>query len=227
MKASTLHSFLEECRAAITSDAIGAVVDQIETMIAASTGERAKLDGQLGEAVVAGRDPGKIHTAIAQLNQDVMTLEAARSGFSQKQADALKQEDADAKDALIGKHRKESDELAAAAKEFATAVEKARACGAKVPGLAKQHERTAGELESLGERRLSRASGIIRNTIGEIRRGDGVSEYGRRVDIVFAEILADNPAIMRRAQVMRRGRVGESNLARDMATEGWMKLAKS
>jgi len=25
---------------------------------------------------------------------------------------------------------------------------------------------------------------------------------------------------------MRRGRVGESNLERDMATEGWMKLAK-
>jgi hypothetical protein len=57
-----------------------------------------------------------------------------------------------------------------------------------VAGLAKQHERTVGELEALGERRLSRASGIIRNTIGEVRRGDGVSE---------------------------------------MATEGWMKLARA
>ena len=37
----------------------------------------------------------------------------------------------------------------------------------------------------------------------------------------------DNPSIMRRAQVMRRGRVGESNMARDMATESWMNLAKS
>jgi hypothetical protein len=36
-------------------------------------------------------------------------------------------------------------------------------------GLAKQHERTVGELEALGERRLSRASGIIRYTIGEVR----------------------------------------------------------
>jgi hypothetical protein len=26
---------------------------------------------------------------------------------------------------------------------------------------------------------------------------------------------------MRRAQIMRRGRVGETNQARDMATEGW------
>jgi hypothetical protein len=82
-----------------------------------------------------------------------------------------------------------------------------------------------GELEALGERRLSRASGIIRNTIGEVRRGDGVSEYGRRIDIGLEEVISDNPSILRRAQVLRRGRVGETNEARDMATEGWMKLA--
>jgi hypothetical protein len=61
--------------------------------------------------------------------------------------------------------------------------------------LAKQHERTVGELEALGERRLSRASGIIRNTIGEVRRGDGVSEYGRRIDIGLEEVISDNPSI--------------------------------
>jgi hypothetical protein len=81
-----------------------------------------------------------------------------------------------------------------------------------------------GELEALGERRLSRASGIIRNTISEVRRGDGVSEYGRRIDIGREEVTSDNPSILRRAQVLRRGRVGETNEARDMATEGWMKL---
>jgi hypothetical protein len=48
---------------------------------------RAKLDGQLQETIVGARDPGRIYTAIAQLDQDVMTLEAARAGFSQKQAD--------------------------------------------------------------------------------------------------------------------------------------------
>jgi hypothetical protein len=31
---------------------------------------------------------------------------------------------------------------------------------------------------------------------------------------------------MRRAQGMRRGRAGETNLAKDMATEGWMQMAK-
>jgi hypothetical protein len=60
MKAATLHSFLEDCRAAKTSETIGAAVDQIETMIGAVRAERSKLDGQLGEAVVSGRDPGKI-----------------------------------------------------------------------------------------------------------------------------------------------------------------------
>jgi hypothetical protein len=47
MKPSTLHSFLEDCRAEQTSETIGTVVDRIEAMIAASAGERAKLDGQL------------------------------------------------------------------------------------------------------------------------------------------------------------------------------------
>jgi hypothetical protein len=76
-------------------------------------------------------------------------------------------------------------------------------------------------VESRKQRPGKPASGIIRDTIGEVRRGDGVSEYGRRVDIGFAEILSDNPSIMRRAQIMRRGRVGETNQTRDMATEGW------
>jgi len=81
------------------------------------------------------------------------------------------------------------------------------------------------QLEVLGERRLTKASGIIRAAIGEVRRGDGVSEYGRRIDIALEDVLSDNPSIMRRAQILRRGRFGESNQARDMATEGWMKLA--
>jgi hypothetical protein len=48
---------------------------------------------------------------------------------------------------------------------------------------------------------------------------------GRRIDTGFAEILIDNPCVIRRAQVLRRGRVGETNQARDMATEGWVRLA--
>ena len=187
--------------------------------------ERATFEGQLQEAIVAGRDPGKIHTAIAQT--DLMTLQAALAGFSQRRADVLKLEAAANKKAQLDRHRLQSQELEAATKEFTAALEKARATGARVAGLAKQHDQTAVELESAGERRLNKASAIIRNAIGEVRRGDGVSEYGRRIDIALAEVLSDNPSIMRRAQVMRRGRVGETNHARDMATEGWMKLART
>ena len=106
-------------------------------------------------------------------------------------------------------------------------MEKARAAGARVAGLAKQQERTVVRLEALGQRRLAKASGIIRTAIGEVRRGDGVTEYGRRIDIALELVLNDNPSHMRRAQILRRGRFGESNQARDMATEGWMKLASN
>jgi short subunit dehydrogenase-like uncharacterized protein len=59
----------------------------------ATRAERAGMDGQLQEAIVAGRDSGKIRTVIAQLDQDLLTLEAARSGFSQKQDDVRKVEE--------------------------------------------------------------------------------------------------------------------------------------
>ncbi|MBR1257950.1 hypothetical protein JQ634_30215 [Bradyrhizobium sp. AUGA SZCCT0240] len=52
-----------------------------------------------------------------------------------------------------------------------------------------------------------------------------MSEYGRQVD--RKHVLFDNPSIMRRAQVMRPGCFGETNGARAVATEGWMKLAKA
>jgi hypothetical protein len=54
-----------------------------------------------------------------------------------------------------------------------------------------------------------------------------VSEYGRRIDIGLEGVIFDNPSILRRAQVLRRGRVGETNEARNMATKGWMNLAKA
>jgi hypothetical protein len=227
MKATTLHSFLEDCRAATTSDEIGLVVDQIEQKIGTMRAERSKFDGQLQEAIVAGRDPGKIHTAIAQADQDLMTLEAALAGFGQKRADVRKVESEQETRILVDRHAQEGGALEAATRDFAAIMDKARMAGALVANLAKQHDRTGALLESRKQRPAKRASGIIRDTIGEVRRGDGVSEYGRRIDIGLAEVLSDNPSIMRRAQNMRRGRVGETNQARDMATEGWMKLARA
>ena len=65
---------------------------QIESKTGTMPARRAKMEGQLQEAIVAGRDPGKVYTAIAQADQDLMTLEAARAGFSQKQAEVRKAE---------------------------------------------------------------------------------------------------------------------------------------
>jgi hypothetical protein len=40
--------------------------------------------------------------------------------------------------------------------------------------------------------------------MGEVRRGDGVSEYGRRVDITLAEVLEMIPGQLMRARDTRR-----------------------
>jgi hypothetical protein len=226
MKAPNLHGFLEECRAANTSDEIGGMIDLIESRIATMRAARGGMEGQLQDVILAGRDPGKIHTAIAQLDQDLMTLEAAQAGFSQKQTDARKAEADRETQALADRHVQEGKALEAAARDFADIMEKARMAGSLMASVAKQHDRTTVELESRKQRPGKPASGIIRETIGEVRRGEGITEYGRRVDIALEGVLTDNPSHMRRAQILRRGRFGESNQARDMATEGWMKLAK-
>lgn len=229
MKPTVLEEFLTECRAASTSVAIGQVVDQIEQKIGAVHADRAKLDGQLQEAIIAGRDPGKIHTAIAQLDQDVMTLEAARSGFSRKQSDVEKAEQDAADRALQDKHRKQSAELVAAFQELAATGEKMRAIVAKVAAIARDHDRTVTSMEARRLRPEKRVSAIARETIGDVRTGAGVTEYGRRADILLTEVLSMNPAHLMRLRDSRRqsGRFGESYQARDHAVEALMDQVKN
>ena len=128
---------------------------------------------------------------------------------------------------MIDQREIEAQEVAAAAKEFAADVAKVRASGAKLAEATKRHDRTGTKLEARKVRPGLPASVIIRNTIGDVPRGDGVTEYGRRIDIALEGVLTDNPSIMRRAQILRRGRFGESNQARDIATEGWMNLSRA
>jgi hypothetical protein len=63
MKPNALQTFLDDCRKVQTSDELGDVLKQIEAKITAARGDWAKLDGQLQEAIVAGRDASKIHAA--------------------------------------------------------------------------------------------------------------------------------------------------------------------
>lgn len=227
MKATTLQAFLDECRSADTSAAIGDVVDQIEAKIGTMRAERAKFDGQLQEAIVAGRDPSKIYTAIAQLDQDVMTLEAARAGFSQKQADVRKREEAAAKRSLLDRHALETQQVAEHGKKLRAAADEFWRLTAEGEKLVRQHDRTIGELESLGERRLQRASAILRDSIGPRPAPSSAmnfSEYGKQVFALLSQILALNPANLMRARLSRRqsGRFGESFAAKDHATEAFM-----
>jgi hypothetical protein len=225
MKANPINALLDECRAGKASDDHKRSVERIDQKILSLQDERAMFSVQLQETIADGSDAGKLHTVLAQINENLANLEAARAVFSRRQEEAAALEyDAETR-ALLDQREIEAQEVAAAAKEFAAHVAKARAGGAKLAEATKRHDRSGTKLEARKVRPGLPASAIIRNTIGEVPRGDGVTEYGRRLDIGFAEILADNPSIMRRAQILRRGRVGETNQARDMATEGWMKLA--
>lgn len=158
-----------------------------------------------------------------------MTLEAALSGFSARQADVRKQEAEDEARALVSRQERETAELDAASREFAAIMEKARASGARVAGLAKQHDRTTGELESLKLRPATRASTIVRAAIGEIRRADGVTEFGKRIDITLAEVLEMNPGQLMRARDSRRqrGRLNESSEFKDHAVENYLTQARA
>ena len=76
------------------------------------------------------------------------------------------------------KHRLQSQELAAAATELAG--KKMRAAIAKFAAIARDHDRVVIDLEARKQRPEPRAPGIVRGCVGEVRRPDGVTEYGRR-----------------------------------------------
>lgn len=227
MKANPINALLDECRNGRSSDEHRRSVERIEQKIISLQDERATFSGQLQEAIADGSDAGKLHTALAQINENLANLEAAREVFSRRQEEAAALEFNSEKQALINLREIEARAVATAAKEFATDVTKARASGAKLAEATKRHDRSGTKLEARKVRPGLPASAIIRNAIGDVPRGDGVTEYGRRLDITLEGVLTDSPSHMRRAQILRRGRFGESNQARDMATEGWVNLAKA
>jgi hypothetical protein len=226
-KAPTLQTFLEECRAAKTSGEIGTVLDQIEHKIGAMRAERSRFDGQLQETIVAGRDPGKIHTAVAQLDQDLMTLQAALAGFSQKQAVVRKLEEGAETAALVNRSVSLGKDLAAATTLAAASIVNARAEFALVADLVKQLDRTNADLEARNHAVTARPSSIVRNAIGTVPICTGGTEYGRRVDISLSEILKMNPGQLMRARdtLRQRGRFNESNAFKDHAVEALLSQA--
>ncbi|MEY9157341.1 hypothetical protein [Bradyrhizobium japonicum] len=227
MKTTALNALLDECRGAQTSDDLAAAVDKVDAMAASVRAERAKLDGQLQDAILAGRDTGRIHSAIAELDARLKDLEAAQTGFGQRRDELAKQEAEATRAALLERHALETGQVAAAGQRLRAAADAFLQLTAETEKLVRQHDRTVGELESLGERRLQRSAAVLRANLGERPAPSiamGFSEYGKQVFTLLSQILALNPANLMRARLTRRqnGRLGESFEHKDHATEAYM-----
>lgn len=227
MKANALNSLLEECRASRTSDDLGTAVRKVDEMAASVRAERAKLEGQLQDAILAGKDTSKIHSAIADLGQQLMDLEAAQGGFSQRRDELAKQEAEATRRALLERHALETEQVADVGRRLRAAADAFLQISGEAEKLVRQHDRTVGDLESLGERRLQRAAAVLRDNIGERPAPSsamGFSEYGKQVFTFVSQILKLNPSNLMRARLTRRqnGRLGESFEHRDHATEAYM-----
>jgi hypothetical protein len=169
---------------------------------------------------------------MAQLDQDLMTLEAARAGFSQKQVDVQKAEEAATRRALLDRHAVENQQVAEHGKKLRAAADELWRLASEGEKALRQHGRTVDELEGMGERRLQRASAVLRESIGERPAPStamNFSEYGKQVFTLLSQILALNPANLMRARLSRRqsGRFGEGFQARDHATEAFMDQVRS
>lgn len=232
MKTTALNTLIDECRGARTSDELASGVAKVEAMAASIRADRAKLDGQLREAVVAGRDTGKVHAAIADLGQQLKDLEAAQTGFSQRRGELAKREAEAERQALLDRHALETEQVAAAGQRQRAIVDALLQEAMAAEKLVRQHNRTRDELESLGERRLPRAATVLRDNIGELPAPSirlGLSEYGKQAFTKLCEFLELNPGNLMRARLTRRqnGRLGESFQAKDHATEAFMDQVKN
>lgn len=227
MKTSMLNALLDECRASKSSDVLAAAVDKVATAIVTVRAERAKLDGQLQDAIVGGGDTGKVHTAIAGLDQQLKDLEAAETGFTQRRDELVKIEAAADLQALRDRYALETEQVANHGKKLRAATDELWRIASEGEKLVRHHDRTVSELESLGDRRLQRAAAVLRENIGPRPAPSsamGFSEYGKQVFTLLSQILTLNPANLLRARLTRRqnGRLGESFQAKDHATEAYM-----
>lgn len=231
MKTTALNALLDECRGARTSDDLAAAVGKVEAMAATVRAERAKLEGRLQDVILAGKDTGKVHTAIADLDQQLRDLEAAQTGFSQRKDELAKQEMEATRAALLKRYALETEQLAASGQRQRAMVDALLQEAMTTEKLVRQHNRTRDELESLGERRLPRAAAVLRDNIGELPAPStrlGLSEYGKQAFTKLREFLQLNPGNLLRARLTRRqnGRLGESFEAKDHATEAFMEQVR-
>jgi hypothetical protein len=129
---------------------------------------------------------------------------------------------------LLKRHAAESQEVAAFGKRMRAVADEFWQMASDGERLIKQHDRTVGELEGLGEPRLKRAAAVLSENVGEMlpSTSANASEYGKRVFTLLQQILEMNPSHLMRARLTRRqaGRFGESFQARDQRRKlSWIK----
>ncbi len=151
--------------------------------------DRSKLKDQLEDAMVSGRDPAKIHLAIAQLDKDTLEAETACRGFSQKQKDVRKAEQVASRGALLERHAVETQQVAELGKKMRTLTDEFSSLASEAEKVIRQHGRTVDELESLGERRLARVCGVARKH----RRPSGTLDGDKLLTIRQAGLRAAEP----------------------------------
>jgi chromosome segregation ATPase len=221
MKTSLTNSLLDEARSAETAGQLGEAIDKIRERIGAMIIERDELQRTLQDAIMSGRDQAKAQTALEAADRDAVTLEAAMAAFARRLDELTRKEKADEIVHLKARAAQTAEQLAIAATKWAAAGGQVRVCGHEVSDLARNLDRQNAQLEGLGLRIERRSSPIVRAAIGDIPSTPlGLSEYGKRCVYHVIEMLSDLPSNLRRRQNPRRGRLGESNAAKDQVAYG-------
>ena len=221
-KEALLESILDEARSAKTSADLAVAIDKIEVRIGALILERGALERGLQDSLVRGKDQAKAQAAITANENDTGLAQSALAAFSPRRDEMARQEEAQEKLDLIARQKKEVAELEAATKEGMSAITSTRGVWAKIAGHAHLLERTNSQLEAKGERGLTQPSSVIRAVVGEVPNPKGDTEYARRLDLALLEVPQDRPNFQRRAQNLRRGRLGEANAVKDAVGGGMM-----
>lgn len=212
---------LDEARAAKTSPELTAAIQKITDRIYEMQNERAMLSRALQDAILFNKDQAKAAAALEAHDTGRMTLEAAVAAFNQRRDGMLLDEAQQQVESLTEEHLKLSAELYKAAQDFAERGREMREAGAKLAALTSKHYQVTSKIEGRTGKVPKKPSSVVREAIGwpTATKAPG---YAGRLDHYIVQALVDNPFGMRRAQNMRRGRLGETNATKDMVGAGYV-----
>jgi len=163
---SPLDRVLQYARAAKTSAELGTAVNNIEAAEAQLKLERRRLDGELQTAIVAGADTTKPQAAITQNAADMIRLEAAIAGFSDRRTALEQAEEAADLEDLKREAKKTEEDYRKTCQECLMANAAHRAAYAKQDEEREKLTRLNARLEAKGVRGLVKPAAIARQTIG-------------------------------------------------------------